>query len=189
MLVDRASHLPAGVHDDDGRFYRLKPFIFGTDRVRARTFDILKAIMEAVIFVGIQATGKTTFYKQRFFETHIRLSLDMLKTRTRESLLLKGCLAAKQPFVVDNTNITKADRQRYIEMAKPLGFRITCYYFPAVVKEVLARNKQRIGKAMIPVPGIFGALKRLQVPTLDEGFTKLYHVSINASNEFVIMEP
>ena len=144
--------------------------------------------MEAVIFVGIQATGKTTFYKQRFFETHIRISLDMLKTRTRETLLLKACLNAKQPFVVDNTNIKKEDRQRYIELAKPLGFRVVCYYFPAVVKEVLARNKQRTGKAVIPVPGIFGSLKRLQAPNLDEGFNALYQVSINSSNEFVISE-
>lgn len=144
--------------------------------------------MEAVIFVGIQATGKTTFYKQRFFETHIRISLDMLKTRTRETLLLKACLAAKQPFVVDNTNIKKEDRQRYIELVKPFGFRVVCYYFPAVVKEVLARNNQRVGKAVIPVPGIFGSLKRLQVPTLAEGFSKLYHVSINTANEFVITD-
>jgi predicted kinase len=145
--------------------------------------------MEAVILVGIQATGKTTFYKHHFFETHIRISLDMLKTRTRESLLLKACLAAKQPFVVDNTNIKKDDRKRYIELSKPLGFRVICYYFPAVVKEVLARNKQRTGKAVIPVPGIFGSLKRLQVPTLEEGFNALYHVSIASSNEFVITEP
>jgi predicted kinase len=142
--------------------------------------------MEAVIFVGVQATGKTTFYRQRFFETHIRISLDMLKTRTRETLLLKACLNAKQPFVIDNTNLTKVNRAPYIELAKSLGFRITGYYFPAVVKEVLARNKQRTGKAVIPVPAIFGSLKRLQPPTLDEGFDYLYHVSINAANEFVI---
>jgi len=142
--------------------------------------------METVILVGIQATGKTTFYKQRFFETHIRVSLDMLKTRTRESLLLKACLVAKQPVVIDNTNLTKANRAPYIELAKSFGFRITGYYFPAVVKEVLARNKQRTGKAVIPAPGIFGSLKRLQPPTLDEGFDALYNVTINATNEFVI---
>jgi predicted kinase len=144
--------------------------------------------MEAVIFVGVQATGKTTFYKHRFFETHIRISLDMLKTRPRETLLLKACLNAKQPFVIDNTNLTKANRQPYIELAKSFGFRITGYYFPAVVKDVLARNKQRTGKAVIPVPGIFGSLKRLQPPTLDEGFAKLYNVSINEANEFVVEE-
>lgn len=37
--------------------------------------------MEAIVFVGIQAAGKTSFYRERFFRTHIRLSLDMLRTR------------------------------------------------------------------------------------------------------------
>ena len=88
--------------------------------------------------------------------------------------------------MIDNTNLTKANRAPYIELAKSFGFRITGYYFPAVVKEVLARNKQRTGKAVIPAPGIFGSLKRLQPPTLDEGFDALYNVTINATNEFVI---
>ena len=145
-------------------------------------------IMEAVILIGIQASGKTTFYKERFFNTHIRLSLDMLKTRPREMILLRACIAAKQAFVVDNTNILKTDRRRYIELAKPAGFRITGYYFQSDVKGVLQRNKQRTGKAVIPVPGIFGTLKRLQQPSLEEGFDKLYHVSISPSNEFVITE-
>ena len=30
--------------------------------------------MELVIFMGVQATGKSTFYKQRFMDTHIRLN-------------------------------------------------------------------------------------------------------------------
>ena len=56
--------------------------------------------MEAVIFVGIQASGKSTFYKERFFDTHVRLNLDMLRTRHREKLLLRACLEGKQPFVL-----------------------------------------------------------------------------------------
>lgn len=47
--------------------------------------------MEAVIFVGVQASGKTMFYYERFFDTHIRLSLDMLKTRARAS----GCWSGR----------------------------------------------------------------------------------------------
>jgi hypothetical protein len=38
---------------------------------------------QAVIFVGMQASGKTSFYRQRFFETHLRISLDMARTRQR----------------------------------------------------------------------------------------------------------
>lgn len=63
--------------------------------------------MEAVLFCGIQATGKTTFFKQRFFKTHIRISLDQLNTRNKEQRFLETCVATQQPFVVDNTNPTK----------------------------------------------------------------------------------
>lgn len=62
--------------------------------------------LEAVIFVGIQASGKTKFYGERFFDTHIRLSLDMLKTRHREKLLLEACIRAKQPFVLEGLGRT-----------------------------------------------------------------------------------
>ena len=50
--------------------------------------------MEAVLLIGIQASGKTTFYLERFSRTHLRLNLDMLRTRRRERLLLAACLEA-----------------------------------------------------------------------------------------------
>ena len=77
--------------------------------------------MEIIIFIGIQATGKSEFYKRRFYNTHIRINLDMLKTRNKEKILVEACLEAKQPFVVDNTNPTLADRKKYIDPAKNKG--------------------------------------------------------------------
>ncbi|WP_197529108.1 ATP-binding protein [Aeoliella mucimassa] len=41
--------------------------------------------MEVVVFIGLQASGKSTFYKQRFVDTHMRLNLDMLRTRYRDA--------------------------------------------------------------------------------------------------------
>jgi predicted kinase len=67
--------------------------------------------MEAVIFIGIQGTGKSTFYKEQFFHTHVRINLDMLKTKHRLRLALSACLEAGQPFVLDNMNVTKEVRQ------------------------------------------------------------------------------
>jgi len=79
--------------------------------------------MEMVLFVGIQATGKSSFYLQRFFRTHVRINLDMLKTRRREDLLVKACLEGKTPFVVDKMNLTKMDRAAYIGLAKAAVLR------------------------------------------------------------------
>ena len=59
--------------------------------------------MEAVIFMGVQGSGKSSFYKERFFRTHVRINLDMLKTRHREGRFLRMCVETRQPFVVDNT--------------------------------------------------------------------------------------
>ena len=85
--------------------------------------------MEAVIFIGIPGSGKSTFFYQRFFETHIHINLDNLKTRHREMILIEDCITKKHSFVVDNTNITTAERFRYIPLAREAGFRVVGYVF------------------------------------------------------------
>ena len=142
--------------------------------------------MEAVVFCGIQGTGKSTFCRQRFYDTHIRLNLDMLRTRHREGILLRACIVGKQRFVVDNTNPTAAERARYIVPARAARFRIVGYYFESVLSDAIERNARREGATRIPVPGILGAYRRLQVPTWAEGFDELYHVRIGAKGAFIV---
>lgn len=144
--------------------------------------------MEGVIFVGIQASGKSTFYRERFFDTHLRINLDMLKTRNREQILLRACIEAKQAFVIDNTNPSAEERARYIRQARSAGFRVLGYYFDVQIKEALTRNKERTGKDHIPAKGIFGTKKRLRVPDLEEGFDLLYRVRIDEEGRFVVEE-
>ena len=79
--------------------------------------------MEAVIFCGIQGVGKSTFFKDRFFRTHVRISLDLLRTRNRERIFLAACLESGQRFVVDNTNPTRNERSVYIQAAKEKSLR------------------------------------------------------------------
>jgi predicted kinase len=142
--------------------------------------------MQALIFTGIQASGKTTFYRERFFETHIRISLDMLRTRHREQILLRACLEAKQPFVIDNTNVLAADRARYIVPAKRAGFRVIGYYFPTELRGAIWRNKRRLDKKAIPVKGLVGTLKRMQPPSLAEGYDEIYSVRLGSQNRFEV---
>src|SRR4051812_26801044 len=110
--------------------------------------------MEAVILMGIQGSGKSTFYRERFFDTHVRVSLDLLNTRRREESFLQTCLSTQQRLVVDNTNPLAADRDRYIKPAKAAGFRVIGYFFDVEVRDALRRNAQRSGRAVIPVPGV-----------------------------------
>lgn len=142
--------------------------------------------MQAVIFIGIPASGKSTFYLQHFFSTHVRINLDMLKTRRREEVLLQACIQAKQPFVVDNTNVLREERARYILPAKAARFKICGYYFRSPLKDALHRNSQRAGKAQVPEKGILAKFGRMQPPTYEEGFDELYWVSIGPDDQFTV---
>lgn len=141
---------------------------------------------ECVIFVGVQASGKSTFYRQRFFATHLRINLDMLKTRHRETELLRTCLAIQQHLVVDNTNLTIAERTKYIAPARRARFRVAGYFFPPDIAASLARNAARTGRERIPDQGIYRAAKHLQPPTLAEGFDALYQVRIAGPGTFEV---
>lgn len=141
--------------------------------------------MEAVIFAGLQASGKSSFYKDRFFSTHFRISLDLLKTRNRERRLMAACLEMQQPFVIDNTNPSRDDRAKYIEAAKAAKYSIVGYYFRSKAEECLQRNERR--SSPVPEVGILSTAKKLQLPSMDEGFDNLKYVRLTESG-FVVEE-
>jgi predicted kinase len=145
--------------------------------------------MEAAILIGIQGTGKSTFCRERLFHTHVRINLDMLQSRHRETLLLTACLNAKQSFVVDNTNPTREERARYIAPARAAGFRVVGYYFESKVRDALLRNELRGPGQRVPDRGVLGTAGRLQLPNKNEGFDALYYVRLApppAANEFIV---
>jgi predicted kinase len=139
------------------------------------------ASMELVLFIGPPAVGKSTFYATRFAQTHLRLSLDMLRTRHRESRLVETCLATRQPVVIDNTNPTRAERAVYIAPARACGFRVIGYRFDVPYDQLLARNAARSGRAKVPEVAIRATLAKLEVPALDEGFDQLWRVGPDAA--------
>jgi predicted kinase len=133
--------------------------------------------MEAVILCGVQGSGKTTLYRDRFQDTHVRVSLDLLRTRHREAAFLDTCLETRQPFVVDNTNATAADRRRYVEPARAAQFKVIAYLVEVDAAEALARNDGRSARARVPARGLLGTARRLIRPTPEEGFDELWHAT------------
>ncbi len=133
--------------------------------------------MEAIVLCGVQGSGKTTLYRDRFLATHVRVSMDLLRTRHREAAFVALCLETRQPFVVDNTNPTPADRGRYVEPAREAGFRVAGYLVEVDPLEALGRNAERSGRERIPVSGVVGTARRLLRPTLEEGFDELWHAT------------
>jgi predicted kinase len=133
--------------------------------------------MELILLCGVQGSGKTTLYRDRFLDSHVRVSLDVLRTRAREQAFVALCLETKQPFVVDNTNPTPADRRRYLEPARAAGFKTIGYLVEVDDAVALARNADRGTGTRVPVTRLVGTARRLVLPTPEEGFDELWHAT------------
>ncbi len=137
----------------------------------------------AILLIGIQASGKSTFAARRFAETHVILNLDTLRTRAREARFFQDCLERRASFVVDNTNVSRAERARYLPPARGAGYRAIGYVFEAAIGPALERNARR--ERMVPPQAIRATRNRLEWPSLEEGFDELHFVRI-AGSDFLI---
>ena len=140
---------------------------------------------EMIIFTGIPASGKSTFYEQNFAETHIHISLDILHTRNRENKMLEETLTSGKSCVIDNTNVSAEERKKYIAAGKRHGFKVIGYYFRSAIYECRIRNNQRQGKKQVPEVALRNKAAHLERPSMQEGFDELFYVKIE-SNNFVI---
>ena len=128
---------------------------------------------QAVIFIGLQGSGKTTYFTEYFAATHTHVSRDIQETAERERALIRECFRSGRSFVVDNTNATRTARAPYIQEAKAAGFNVLCYFFDTPVRTAIGRNNYRKDKKPIPIPAMLRTAKRLERPSLEEGIDEI----------------
>ncbi len=145
-------------------------------------------IMELVILIGLQASGKSAFRRARFFETHTCVSKDdfpKVKNRhKRQRRMIEEAFTQGRSVVIDNTNPTLADRAELISIAREFQAQVTGYYFESLVADCRERNAQREGTARVPEVAIFTTIKKLERPSYKEGFDKLFYVRLADNSEF-----
>ena len=134
------------------------------------------------ILIGIQASGKTSFCQEHFRDIDA-VSLDVINTRKNEDRIIAGLINTDKSFVIDNTNPTKAERKKYIDIAKQNGYKTVGIYFRSSVDECAERNAKRGN--IIPLKGILSTAKKLEQPSYSEGFNELFYVKIE-DNKFEI---
>ena len=136
--------------------------------------------MEVAVLVGLPGAGKTSFFRAHLAKSHVHLSKDVLghgrDTRRRQLELLTQALRAGQSVAVDNTNPRVEDRAPLIALARAAGARVVAYALETTPRESAARNRAREGWERVPGVAVFATAKRLQPPTLVEGFDAIYRV-------------
>ena len=148
--------------------------------------------MEMVIFIGLQASGKSTFFHTYFAATHEHISKDRLRNikhpGMRQVQLIEEALKKGHAVVIDNTNPTVEDREPLIHLGRMYDAEINGYYFESQVRQCLERNRLREGKARVPDVAIYVTAKKLVRPSYVEGFDKLFYVRIIGDSTFEIQE-
>ncbi|TMA91010.1 MAG: ATP-binding protein [Deltaproteobacteria bacterium] len=146
---------------------------------------------QLVIFVGLQAAGKSSFFRERFASTHAHVSKDLMPraARDKESRQLaqvEQALLIGQPVVVDNTNPRAADRAPLIELARRYEARVVGYLFEPGIQDSLRRNAAR--EPQVPKVAIFTTAKKLQPPSFEEGFDEIHHVRLAEGGGFSVAQ-
>lgn len=146
--------------------------------------------MELVIFIGLQAAGKSTFFHTYYAETHSHISKDWLRNNKnrarRQAQLIETALQAGRSAVIDNTNPTVEDRRSLIHLGRLYGAEIIGYYFQSQVSHCLERNQARTGRARVPDVAIYATIKKLTPPSYLEGFHQLFYVRIVSGTAFEV---
>ena len=118
---------------------------------------------ELVIFIGLQASGKTSLYHARFAETHVHVSKDLLRNargrEARQTAAVAASLSSGCSVVVDNTNPGIADRAALIALGRRFDAAIAGYYFASEPAACRRRNALRQGRARVPDVAIFSTLR------------------------------
>ena len=97
--------------------------------------------MELVILIGLQAAGKSFFYRAHFAASHSLVSKDRLRNNRRPARrqreLIEEALQGGRSVVVDNTNPTVQDRVELIELARRHGATVIGHYFESRLEDCL----------------------------------------------------
>jgi predicted kinase len=104
--------------------------------------------VDLVVFVGLQASGKTTFYHSYYCSTYVLVSKDRLRHRRHRDAVqrrrVEEALIGGRSVVVDNTNPRAEDRAPLITLARRYGARAVGIFFESLISDCINRNTYRV---------------------------------------------
>lgn len=144
----------------------------------------MRKLSELALFVGLQASGKSSFYAAKLQATHARIAGGITRRQALDAVA--QALTSGASVAVDHANLESGERAYLIDLARRHGARIVGYYFPPDAQASLRRNRHRDGDERIPDEAIYEALRRLEAPLFDEGFDEMFAVFLLDDGGFAV---
>ncbi|MFI6412601.1 AAA family ATPase [Streptomyces sp. NPDC050585] len=146
---------------------------------------------DLAVLVGLQAAGKSTFYRQRLADRYALVSKDLFprgarNKQRRQMAQVAEALAAGRPVAVDNTNPSPEEWGPLVSEARAHGATATAYWFPPDVPGSLRRNAARHGRERVPEAGFRATLARLRRPSRADGFDAVLEVRMDGRGGFTV---
>ena len=136
--------------------------------------------MQLVLLIGLPGSGKSTFYREHFAATHLRVSKDAMRgkrnrDRKQRGLMEEAELVCKS-VVLDNTHPSVQARAPWIAWARERGWSVHGYYFSSRVVDCYSRNAARPPDERVPDVGFYAIVGALKLPSYSEHFDRLFYV-------------
>lgn len=139
---------------------------------------------ELVVMVGMPGSGKSTVSNALAEAGYVRVNRDTLKTMDACYAAASNALGLGKSVVIDNTNGSVEERQRWIELAKKhfVPSRAFLLTTPLEMAQHLALMRERLGKASHIPTMVYNMFKsKYQEPSTSEGFTTVVQIPFVAN--------
>ncbi|XP_076268028.1 polynucleotide kinase 3'-phosphatase [Rhynchophorus ferrugineus] len=143
--------------------------------------DVSYPKQHVVLMVGGPGSGKSNFVKGSLIpKGYIHISRDQLGSWQKCVKEMEDALAQKKNVVIDNTNVDKETRSRFIQVAKKLNVDTRCFVMDVTVTQMRHNNLFREltdpSHAVISDIIIFSYRKNYQEPELSEGYVDILKI-------------